>query len=117
MSIATSRPSRHHAGAMPHDRRMPLRRRQQILDAVVDHLDRAAGFARQQRRMAGDHRRVFFLAAEAAAGFGLHDAHAIARQPEQNVKRPVHVVRDTAASRTPSSGRSSGTAMTPLVSM
>ena len=55
---------------------MPLRRRDHVLDAVVDHLHRPAGLAREQRRVAGDVRRVFLLAAKPAAGFGLHDAHA-----------------------------------------
>ena len=81
------------AGAMPHDRRMPLRRRQQILDAVVDHLHRPVRLARQDRGVAGEHRRVFFLAAKPAAGFGLHDAHAIGRQLQQHHQRLVHVVR------------------------
>ena len=81
------------AGAMPHDRRMPLGRRQQILDAVVDHLHRPAGLAREDRRVARQHRRVFFLAAKPAAGFGLDDADAIGRQLQQHHQRLVHVVR------------------------
>ena len=81
------------AGAMPHDRRMPLGRRQQIFDTVVDHLDRPAGLAREDRRMTRQHRRVFFLAAESAAGFRLHDAHALGRQLQQHDQRLVHVVR------------------------
>ena len=49
--------------------------------------------ARDQRRVPGNHRRVLFLAAEAAAGFGLNHAHLVARQTEQHGQRPVHVVR------------------------
>ena len=92
-SIAVMRPSLRQPGAMAHDRRMPLRRRQQIFDAVVDHLHRTAGLQRQDRGMAGQHRRVFFLAAEPAAGFGLHDAHAVGRQLQQHDQRLVDVVR------------------------
>ena len=65
-----------HAGAMPNRRRMPLRRREHVLDAVVDDLDRPPRLAREQRGVARDHRRIFFLAAETAAGFRLDDAHA-----------------------------------------
>ncbi len=43
--------------------------------------------------MAGDHRRVLFLAAKTAARFGLDDAHAIAGQAEQHGQRTMHVVR------------------------
>ena len=43
--------------------------------------------------MPGNHRRVLFLAAEAAAGFGLHDAHFVVGQTEQHLQRAVHVVR------------------------
>ena len=81
------------SGTMPHDRRMPLRRRQQILDAVVDHLHGPIGLARQDRRVARQDRRVFFLAAEPAAGFRLHDADPIGRQLQQHDQRLVHVVR------------------------
>ena len=43
--------------------------------------------------MTRDVRRILLLAAESAAGFGLHDAHAIGRQTEQHGQRTVHVVR------------------------
>ena len=43
--------------------------------------------------MAGEMRRVFFLAAEAAAGFGLHHPHPVGRQFERDGERAVHVVR------------------------
>ncbi len=78
---------------MPHDRRVPLRGGEQILDAVVDHLDGPAGLARQDRGVARQHRRILFLAAEAAAGFGLNDAHLVRRQVQQHDQRLVHVVR------------------------
>src|SRR5207249_5186972 len=38
-----------------------------------DDLDRASGLEREQRRMPGDHRRIFFLAAETAPGLRLDD--------------------------------------------
>ena len=44
-------------GAMADDRRMALRRRQHVLDAVVDQLHRRPRLARQQRRVARDVRR------------------------------------------------------------
>ena len=40
-----------HAGAVADHRRMALRRRQHVLDAVVDQLDRTPRLARQQRRV------------------------------------------------------------------
>ena len=86
------RPSLVTPGAMAHDRGMPLGRRQQILDAVVDHLHRTAGLEREDRGVARQHRRVFFLAAEAAAGFRLHHPDAIGRQLQQHDQRLVHVV-------------------------
>ncbi len=78
---------------MTNNSRMPLRRRQHVFDAVVDQLDRPARFQRRQRRVAGDHRWIFFLSAESAAGFRLHDANTIARETEQHSQRAVHVVR------------------------
>ena len=78
-------PVARHAGAMPDDSRMPLRRRQHVFDAVVDELDRPARLEGGQRGMARDHRRIFFLAAEAAAGFRLDDADASPRNPSSTV--------------------------------
>ena len=43
--------------------------------------------------MAGDHRRVFFLAAEAAAGLRLNDADLFIRKAKQDFQRAMHVVR------------------------
>ena len=40
-----------HRGPMPRSRRMPLGRRDHVLGAVVDELDRPAGLPRQQRGM------------------------------------------------------------------
>jgi hypothetical protein len=43
--------------------------------------------------VAGNHRRILLLAAEAAAGFRLHDAHAVVREAEQHGQRAMDVVR------------------------
>ena len=85
-------PGARDARAVPDDGRMPLRRRQHVLDTVVNQLHGAARLAREQRRMARDHRRILFLAAEAAAGFGLDDAKLVVGQIEQHLERPMHVV-------------------------
>ena len=77
ISMARSLPSRVTRGAMARARRMALGGGDHVLGAVVDHFHGLAGFPREQRGVSGDHRRIFFLAAEAAAGFGLHDADAI----------------------------------------
>ena len=42
--------------------------------------------------MAGDHRRVFLLAAEAAARLRLHYAHLVIAKAEQHFQRAVDVV-------------------------
>ena len=57
---------------------------------------------RQQRRVAGDDRRVFLLAAEAAAGLHLHDADLVCRQVEQRARAPCGCSTGTASSPTPS---------------
>ena len=72
---------------------MALRRRQHVLDAVVDQLGRTPRLDRHQRGVAGDHRRVLLLAAEAAAGLGLDDAHLVRRETEQDRQRAMNVVR------------------------
>ena len=82
-----------HARAMTNDARMPLRGRQHVFDTVVHQLHRPARFPRQQRRVAGDHRRVFFLAAEAAAGLCLNDADLFIWKAKQDFQRAMHVVR------------------------
>ena len=81
------------AGAMANDARVPLRRGQHVLDAVVDQLHRTARLPRQQCGMTRDHRRVLFLAAESAAGFGLNDADLPVRQSQRDLHGAVHVVR------------------------
>ena len=87
------------AGTMPRARGMTLGGRRHIFGAIVNQLHRFARFPRQQRRVAGDHRRIFFLSAEASAGFHLNDANFLRRQAEQRDQRLVHVVR--ALHRTP----------------
>ena len=77
---------------MTNDRWMTLRRRQHVLDTVVDQLGGAAGLDRHQRGVAGDHRRVLLLAAEAAAGLGLDDAHFVRCETEQDGQRAMNVV-------------------------
>ena len=81
-----------HAGAMAHDGGMTLRRRQHVLDAVVDQLDRTARLHRHQRGVAGNHRRVLLLSAEAAAGFGLDHSDLLRRKTEQHGQRAMDVV-------------------------
>src|SRR3954451_1020509 len=53
---------------------MSLGRGDHVFDAVVDDLDRPTGLVREQRRVPGDHRRVFLLPAETATGLCLHNA-------------------------------------------
>jgi hypothetical protein len=81
------------ARAMPDHSGMSLRRRQHVFDAVVHELHRAARLERRERGVSGDHRRVFLFAAEAAAGFCLNHANAIAADAEQDRQRAVDVVR------------------------
>ena len=81
-----------HPRAMADDARVPLRRGQHVLDAVVNQLYRPSRLPRQQRSVARDHRRVFFLAAESAAGLGLNDTDLLVRQPHHDLDRAVHVV-------------------------
>ena len=64
-----------HAGAMAHDGGMSLGRGDHVLGAVVDDLHGPSGLEREQCRVSGDHGRILFLAAESAAGLGLHDAN------------------------------------------
>ena len=64
-----------------------------VFGAVVNHFYRLAGFPGQQRGVAGDHRRIFFLAAEAAAGFRLDDADFVGGQIEKRNQRLVNVIR------------------------
>ena len=87
------RPVALHASAVADDGRVPLGRRQHVLDAVVHELHRPLRFDRDERGVSGDHRRVLFLAAEAAAGLSLHDADFVVGQIEQHFQRAVDVVR------------------------
>ena len=73
MSWATSVPSSLTPGPVGDDRRVALRRRREVLVAVVDHPDRLAGLAGEERGVEGDDRGVLLLAAEPAAGLGLDD--------------------------------------------
>ena len=84
---------------MPRPRRMALGGRDHILGAIVNKLHRRAGLPGEKRRVAGDDGRVLFLAAEAAAGFHLHNADLVRRQVEDRLQRLVDVVR--ALHRTP----------------
>ena len=64
-----------------------------VFRAVVNNLDWFAGLPRQQRRVTGNQRWIFFLAAKAAAGFSLNDADLVFRQVKQLYERFVNVVR------------------------
>jgi hypothetical protein len=75
---------------MPHDRR-PLGRRQQIFDAVVNHLDRSIGLA---ARIAAWHASIDGSPfAKPATGFRLHHTDALGRQLQQHHERLVHAAR------------------------
>ena len=99
MSWAMSRPSRVTPGPVADDRRVALGRRREVLVAVVDHPDRSPGLARQQRRVQRDHRRVFLLAAEPAAGLRLDDARLAVVDGEAALAARYGCSTGTAASR------------------
>jgi hypothetical protein len=80
------------AGAMADDRWVALGGRHHVLAAVVDDLHRPAALQRQQAGMGGDHARILFLAAEAAARLGLDDADVLDRAAEQHLERLQDVV-------------------------
>src|SRR5580704_5711692 len=63
-----------HCGAMPRQGRVALGGCHHVLRAVIDDLHGLARFPGQQRGMTSNHGWIFFLAAEAAAGFRLHYA-------------------------------------------
>ena len=86
-------------GAMARARWMALGGCGQIFHAVVDHLDRMAALHGQQSRVRGKRGRIILLAAERAAGLGLHHAHFFVGQVEDLDQRLVHVVG--ALQRTP----------------
>ena len=102
MSIASSLPSRRSRSDAASATGCRLVVATMSSSAVVDHLHRPAGLPREQRRVAGDDRRVLFLAAEAAAGLHLDDADALGRQVEQRRRARGECSRDTASSPTPS---------------
>src|SRR6202035_5837451 len=60
--------------------------------AVVDDLDGLARFPREKSGVTCNHGRIFLLAAEPAAGFGLHDADVVFRKAKKTVECFVHVV-------------------------
>ena len=92
MSWATRSAVGIHAGAMPDDGRVALRRGGDVLVAVVDHAHRLAHALRQERRVDGHDRRVLLLAAEAAAGLRLGDDGLLVGEPEGALQRLVDVV-------------------------
>src|ERR1044071_1314170 len=78
---------------------MALGRCRHIFRAVVNNLDGATGFPREQSGVTGDHRSILYFPAEAAARLYLHDANLIFREIEQLEQRLVNVIR--ALHRTP----------------
>ncbi len=87
--------------AMLRPGRMALGRGRHVFRAVVNNLDGSTGFPGEEGRVPRDHRRIFFLAAEAAARLDLHDANFVFRQIEQFQQRLVNIIR--ALHRTPDS--------------
>ena len=63
-----------------------------VLEAVVDELDRPAALPRQQRGVRADHRRVVLLAPEPATRDRLDHAHLLRRQGEHALQGVVHEV-------------------------
>ena len=82
-----------HPGPVGDDRRMALRRRGEILVAVVDHPDRLRRLPGEERGVEGDDRGVLLLASEPAAGLRLDDPGLLGRQVERPLHRLVDVVR------------------------
>ena len=82
-----------HGSAVASARRMPLRRSRHVFHAVVNNFHWPSRLHRQQRSMRGDHRRIFFLAAESASGLHLHDANFFRRQIAKGHQRFVNVIR------------------------
>ncbi len=60
---------------------------------VVDHPDRLAGLAGEERGVEGDDRGIFLLATEPAAGLGLDDLGLRVGELERALQRLVDVVR------------------------
>ena len=91
--LGDDRPVAPDPGPVPDHRGVPLRRRGQVLVAVVDHPDGLARLARQQGGVERDHRRVLLLPAEPAAGLRLHDLGVGVVEAETRPQRLVHVER------------------------
>src|SRR5215471_15948403 len=64
-----------------------------IFGAIIDELDRPARFVGKQRGMACDHRRILFLAAEAASGRSLNYDRLFVRQVQELLDGAVDVIR------------------------
>ena len=80
-------------GPVPDDGRVALRRRRDVLVAVVDHADRLLGLAREEGGMQADDRRELLLATEPAAGLGLDHACRPVVQTQAPLQGGVEVVR------------------------
>ncbi len=74
----------HHCG-------VALGGRRDVFIATVDHLHRSTGLAREQGRVAGDHRRVFLLAPETPAGDRLNHRNPVFIELQQPLQGPVHI--------------------------
>ncbi len=81
------------AGRDRDERRVALRRRLDVLLAVVDHLDGPAARLREEESVEREDRRVLLLAPEAAARDGLRHVDAFVRQGERAPDPLVDVVR------------------------
>ena len=79
-------------GAMAGARRMTLGGGGHVFRAIVNYFYGFTGFPGEKSGVAGEHGGIFFLAAEAAAGFGLHDADALFGEAEKADERFVNVV-------------------------
>jgi len=82
-----------HPGPVADDRRVPLRRRGDVLVALVDHPHRPPRLEREQRGVERQHRRVLLLAPKAAAGLLLDDPCLDRVEAQRPLERLVDVVR------------------------
>ncbi len=86
-------PSRVTPVPMPRARRMAFGGGDHhVFGAVINNFHRFAGFPGQQRRVRRDHRGIFFLAAESAAGLRLNHANVFRGQREERYQRLLNVV-------------------------
>ena len=74
-------------------RRMPFGRRRHVFHPIINNLHRSSGFHREQRRMSGDHRRIFFFAAESSSRLHLDDTNFLRGQIAKCHQRFVNVIR------------------------